>query len=56
MSNSNNRRYYLHKCLKKLGVRVKARKKTIYIDPELTENVKVKELLKYNYTIQTEIV
>lgn len=52
----NNRRYYLHRCLKKLkNVSVKAKKRTIYMPFDMERTDKMKELQQLNYSIQTEI-
>ncbi|MFK7059541.1 hypothetical protein V3Q90_05320 [Flavobacterium oreochromis] len=55
---TTNRRYYLHRAVKKqFNARVSPRKKLVYIAYNLIEEDKVKELqTKFNYTIQTEIV
>lgn len=51
-----NRRYYLHRCVKKLdGVTVKSRKRTVYVPYDIELSEKLKELQQFNYNIQTEI-
>lgn len=52
-----NRRYYLHKRVKKLGIRVAPTKNTLFVDhPDKAENKAVKELQDiYHYSVQTYI-
>ena len=57
MSSSKNRRYYLHRVIKKTkNVVVNPKNKTVYIPFDLELSPKITELRDtYNYSIQTEI-
>lgn len=51
-----NRRYYLHRCVKKLdGVSIQARKRTVCVPCNIELTEKLKELQGLKYNIQTEI-
>lgn len=52
-----NRRYYLHRTVKRLkNVRVNSKDKTVFIPFNRDLTPKIKELRdQYNYSIQTEI-
>ncbi|MEQ3500634.1 hypothetical protein ABMY20_12825 [Tenacibaculum sp. SSH1-16] len=56
MKSKANRRYYLHRCVKRIkGVTVKARQRTVLVPFDLELTDKLKELQNLNYSIQTEI-
>ncbi len=52
-----NRRYYLHRCIKKQGIRYSAPLKTIYCewDKPLANNYVTELEQSFGYSIQTEL-